>query len=558
MTKPHILAIKIFVGSVSLIFITHVIDFILNKNAPSLFYALYTVDAHASLNTIGSLAEVISSLFGIIITVVAIIVNLSANRYTQKMIDIFINEKINLIVLSLFSITSLYGIWIINSVHTNNNLETYIPRVQILTYLFLISLSIILIVPYFYYVFQFLNPKNIISKIEKQILLLLNRAQKLKTTSRKKDNTNEDIIKQTIVSNLNQLTEICKSSVNKTDQSLALLSLTSLQHSLMAYIKLKESHLKKHIGELPFDRTWYTKIDNFFLGLNKPIIQELQNQKFWFEYKILEELESIFVYASEKDTKVTYQTAIILTEISTECIHNKDIVLFCDTIRFFNTLLKVCITKSDSQNMLYVFYQYYLTCRNLIDHFNDLKGSDPKKLVINIAKYFKNYGQLGERKQVAHILEYSAYFLRLINEKVYNQFKKTDIAFVESVLNIFLTVDDIPRHKSNEEALLGVRQHQVILASYYMVHHSDGYDPKALVNSIYKDLKDESPARKKEILDLILEIDQEKHHEIDNLGINPIFIKKQYKEKLEIFFNRYKGVKYNVPESSKVFLNQFE
>ena len=91
-----------------------------------------------------------------------------------------------------------------------------------------------------------------------------------------------------------------------------------------------------------------------------------------------------------------------------------------------------------------------------------------------------------------------------------------------------------------------------------MVHHSDGYDPKALVNSIYKDLKDESPARKKEILDLILEIDQEKHHEIDNLGINPIFIKKQYKEKLEIFFNRYKGVKYNVPESSKVFLNQFE
>lgn len=543
MTKPYLLALKILGGFLGLVLITHVADFFSNSGAPRLFYALYSINSDSLLNSIGSLAEVITSLFGIIITVVAIIVNLSANRYTQKIIDIFIQEKLNIIVLSFFSITSLYGIWIINTVRGASSLPAYAPHAQVLIYMLLICVSIVMIVPYFYYVFHFLRPAHIISKIEKQIIQLQNRALYSKKSAKRTQD-----LKPTIVKNIDQLAEICKSSVNNADRSLALLSLTSLYDITETYINLKEDYLKQHPGELPFNKEWYHNIEKYFLGLNKSIIEELQNQRNWLEYKILEEFESIFVYSLGKDSKISYQTAINMTKLSVECIKNKDIILLRDVIRFFNTLLHVSIKNGDTQNTLYVFYQYYLTAKSLINQIDELAGNDPKALVKNIAHYFKHYGQLGESKQLDKVLEYSAYFLRLVNERVYSRFKQNDPEFVEEMLNIFLTVDDIPRQKDDYEALLGVRQHQAILASYYMVHHSDNYDPTPLLDKIYVDINKEprdSDEKIENIANSILDIKQETYFEIDNLGINPIYIKRQYKEQLKNFFTRFKGVTFN-------------
>jgi len=542
MTKPQYLAALIFIGFILLTLFTHLADFFYNDTAPSLFYPLYTVDARASLSSIGSLAEVITSLFGIIITVVAIIVNLSANRYTQKMIDMFIKEKINIIILSLFSITSLYGIWIINLVHFTDKPMSYIPRIQVLSYLFLVSLSIILIVPYFYYVFQFLKPASIIAKIENQVRHLLEKAAKLKGKSGKNSYT-ENHIKPTIVENLDQLTEICKSSVKNADQSLALLALTTLKQILAFYLDRKENHLQEHIGELPFNSYWYSEIDDFFLGQNQPIIEDLTGQRIWFEYKILEDFESIFYYSFQIDSKIAYQTAINLTKITEKCIEYNDLILYQYIIRYFNTLLKKCIINADIQNTIYVFYQYYLTCEKLIDNCPREKGTEQKELLLNIAKYFKYYGQLGEQEGLDEILEYSAYFLRLANQKVFKRFIQHDMHFVEDALDIFLTVDDIIKRESNDKALLGVRQHQAILASYYMVHGDgdDADETNALVSKIVADMKDEHPSRRKEILDSILAIDRYKHFEIDNLGINPIFTRKQYRKNLKKFFGKFNG-----------------
>ena len=538
MTKPFYLALLIFIGFAVVVIFAHLADYFCNAAAPSLFYPLYLVDARAFLSSIGSLAEVITSLFGIIITVVAIIVNLSANRYTQKMIDIFIKEKINILMLSLFSITSLCGIWIINLIQATDIATDYIPKIQILTYLFLISISIILIVPYFYYVFQFLKPASIISIIEQQVKRSLQKAAKLSILPDKINNT-ENSTKSIIVENVNQLTEICKSSVKKADQSLALLALTTLKNLLAFYIDKKEKHLQEHIGELPFSSTWYSEIDSFFLGQNQQIIESLKGQRIWFEYKLLQELESIFIYSFQIDSKVAYQSAINLTEITAKCLSHNDLILYQYVVRFFNTLLKKCIKNSDIQNTMYVFYQYYLTCEKLVDCCPLENGSEQKELLIDIAVYFKHYGQMGERSGLDEILEYSAYYLRLVNEKVYKRFANHDKQFIEEVLSIFLTVDDITRRESNEKALLGVRQHQALLASYLMVHGEGDPETCTLVKRIVEDMKMEKAERRSEILESICAINKYTHFEIDNLGINPIFARRLYRTKLKKFFDKF-------------------
>jgi hypothetical protein len=533
MKRSFNLAILIVGTFAVLVVITHVADYFLQiESALPLFYPLYLVDAKAVLNSVGSLAEVINSLFGIIITVVAIIVNLSANRYTQKIIDIFIKEKINIIILSLFSITSLYGIWIINSIQSWQDSEYYTPRIQILFYLFLISVSIVVIVPYFYYVFQFLSPKNIISKIRTQTEDLLDKASKLKNKTRKIEYI-EKIIKPKVIENINQLAEICKSSVKEADQSLALSAVTTLNDILIFYIDAKENHLKNH-ARLPYHKEWYLDIDPYFLGINRPIIDELKIQKYWFEYKILQEFETIFIYSYEKDSKVAYQTAINFTDVSKVCVGHKDFIFFNYLIRYFNTLLKACIMQLEVQNTIYVFYQYYLACKYLIDKYKEEYEEDEKNLVVNIAEYFKIYGQMGQQKGLDKVLEYSAYFLRLINEAIYLKFSQIDMDFIETLLDIFLTVDNITEGKDVEKALLGVRQQQILLAGFYLYNNSP-----LLADQIYSDMKEENIERIQSIVDSIMEVDENRYFEIDNIGINPIFALEHYKKMIKRFYKMF-------------------
>jgi hypothetical protein len=533
MKRSFNLAILILGTFAVLVILTHAADYFSQiKTALPLFYPLYLVDAKATLASVGSLAEVINSLFGIIITVVAIIVNLSANRYTQKIIDIFIREKINIVILSLFSIASLYGIWIINSIQSWQASDYYTPRIQILFYLFLISVSILVIVPYFYYVFQFLRPENIISKIKKQTIDSLKKASKLKNRPHKIEHI-EKTIKPKIIENLNQLTEICKSSVKEADQSLALSAVTTLNDILKFYIDAKESHLKSH-ARLPYHKEWYLEIDPYFLGINRPIIDELKIQKYWFEYKILQEFESIFVYSFEKDSKMAYQTAINFTDVSKVCVGHKDFIFFHYIVRYFNTLLKACIVQLDVQNTIYVFYQYYLACKYLIDNYKEEYEEDEKNLVVNVAEYFKIYGQMGQQKGLDKVLESSAYFLRLINEAIYMQFSKIDMDFIETLLDIFLTVDNITEGKDVEKALLGVRQQQTLLAGFYLYNNSP-----LLADQIYSDMKEENIERIQSIVDSIMEVDENRYFEIDNIGINPLFTLEHYKRMIKRFYKMF-------------------
>jgi uncharacterized membrane protein len=148
----------------------HLLDYVSqggNNEGFAPFFIFYSIDYESVKNYIGSFAEVITGLFGIIITVVAIIVNLSANRYTSKIIDLFIKDRFNVAVLILFAVICFSGIWVSNSLQLNHQ-KMFLPRYTVIGYLILISVGVLLIVPYFIYVFHFLKPGNIIAKIEKQ------------------------------------------------------------------------------------------------------------------------------------------------------------------------------------------------------------------------------------------------------------------------------------------------------------------------------------------------------------------------------------------------------
>src|ERR1051325_6478413 len=72
---------------------------------------LFHFDAETLQNALGNLAQVIAAVLGIAITVVSIVVQLAATRYTSRVADMFFRDRTNLAVLGFFVVARLVAPW---------------------------------------------------------------------------------------------------------------------------------------------------------------------------------------------------------------------------------------------------------------------------------------------------------------------------------------------------------------------------------------------------------------------------------------------------------------
>src|SRR3954447_26533676 len=100
-----------------------------------------------------------AAVFGIVITVVSIIVQLSAERYTG-VARMFLNDRVNLGVAAYYVVACVIGVWL--SVTLKHD---YVPYWTLFAMVCVTTFSLVLMGPYFGYVFRFLEPMNIIGRI---------------------------------------------------------------------------------------------------------------------------------------------------------------------------------------------------------------------------------------------------------------------------------------------------------------------------------------------------------------------------------------------------------
>src|SRR6478609_10669383 len=151
---------------------------VLTALAQVLFWGLYAFD-HLTHDTVGgptflryldfdpnNISDAISALagmnaavFGIVITVVSIIVQLSADRYTG-VARMFFGDRVNLGVAGYYVVSCVVGVWL--SVTLKHD---YVPYWTLFAMICATTGSLVLMGPYFGYVFRFLEPMNIIGRI---------------------------------------------------------------------------------------------------------------------------------------------------------------------------------------------------------------------------------------------------------------------------------------------------------------------------------------------------------------------------------------------------------
>ena len=468
---------------------------------------LVDLDAETLQNALGSLAQVVVAVLGIAITVVSIVVQLAATRYTPRIAEMFFRDKKNLAMMAFFVVASINAVWI-SIVVTSG----FVPRATVAMTAVVVTASLLLLIPYFAYVFAFLDPEKVIARIGHQVLdSVLGRGLA------RRDRHDLDLRQASCVAGLEHLSDIAVNTVAQKDKIIATGAVTALREFTVKFLKEK--------GGLPAE--WFVLGARIhgnpdFIALASDSLRSIERKKVWVEWKVLHHFRSVFSEALEHLPELAHVVAIETRYIAEEALRHGDREVMVLAIRYFNTFLRSALNQQDVRACYNIFHQYRL----LAEHMMRKGHSD---LVIEIGRCLAYYGQTAHKADLGFVTETAAHDLAVLCERAFAH----DIACHDTLLDIFLEVDKEPETHAQEHTLRGVRKAQIKLATFYL-----SKDAQAHVDRICADMRGEKAERMASIRAELLSVNEKQYWEVTDRGVNFDFLEPSRKEKLDEFFAR--------------------
>jgi hypothetical protein len=501
---------------------------------------LFDFDALTMQNALGSLSQVIASVLGIAITVVSIVVQLAATRYTPKVADLFFRDRINIGVMGFFVIACVEAVWVSFVVRSD-----FVPQATVTLTVVSSSASLLLLVPYFAYVFDFLDPQKVIARIGEQTLDRATsrdgRAGRLTFTARQAQ----------AVGGLAHLADIAVNALGQKDKVIASEASAALRRLLVDYQTRKEG--------LPAE--WFSigaplRTDPDFVALADDSLEDLARNRTWLEWKGLRQIREVFSAALNSTPEMAHVVAIDTRYVGEAALSAAGREVFGLIVKFMNTYLRAALNARDVRTAYNVLNQYRQLAEALLAAPEDgawtelgsaqrspsregagtLPGVPDRidlwsaAVLVEIAGHFKYYARLARGSGLGFVTETVAYDLCALCEVA----SVHQAPCQDRLLEIFLQIDLAPETQADERALRGVRKAQAKLASYYL---STGEEARA--RAIFDDMSGESAERLRSIRDEMLAVTAKDFWEIVDRGANFDYLPEPRKERLRQFFAQF-------------------
>jgi hypothetical protein len=462
---------------------------------------LFDFDPETMQNALGSLAQVIAAVLGIAITVVSIVVQLAANRYTPRVADMFFRDPINLGVMGFFVIACVEALWVSFGVT-----KDYVPQTTVAATLLMASASLLLLVPYFAYVFAFLDPEKVIARIG---------AQTLKSALGGRQ--------EQALAGMEQLAGVAVNACAQNDKVIATDATAALRKVLVDYLPVK--------GRLP--PGWFAigptlRANPDFVAMAADSAEELARDHLWMEWKGLRQMQAVLGEALEHMPEMAHVVAIDSRYVGEAALAAGDRAVLSLTVKFMNTYLRAALNARDVRTAYNVLNQYRQLAESMLRA--DPQAAWTNAAVEEIAGHFKYYAQLANGGGLGFVAETAAYDLCALCEAA----SEAQAPAQHRLLAVFLEIDKEAETRAQERALRGVRKAQAKLATYYLVRGLAGP-----ARAIYDDMADEAPERLRSIRDEMLAITSKQFWEVVDRGTNFDYLDDARKEKLREFFAQF-------------------
>ncbi len=440
----------------------------------------------------------LNQLVALSFTVVAIAVPLTANLYSLKFLDFFIRDRINAAVLSLVVLADLVSFWTVYALK-----QDFIPFTLLYVSLGLLFLSLCLLFPYLLYVFRFLHPNTLLSRLEDEICQGIRAAARPGAGLRKaRLNANRRVV----ATGIEHIANIAVRSIERTDRATAIASVLSLERVARAYWQEK--------GHLPL--IWFHADPGVFEGFSSPAVADMSAKHTWVEMLLFWQLRGILSAAVPRTHDVADTAARALRHLGMSAPARADPAVRELVIDYFNTFIRLALSRHDGHTAFTLFDHYRL-------YAESLNASDPG-LVLQIAYYFEYYSQVAFDSGLPFLVKAAAHDLGSLVQSAY----ETQAPNRQKLFERFMHFDSY----SGSRPLLGVKKAQAILASYFL-----GAGQLEPVEIIRRGLAGLDPALLAEMKDDLLHIQRLAYWEINERQAHIDYVPDAQRERLREFLD---------------------
>jgi hypothetical protein len=377
----------------------------------------------------------------------------------------------------------------------------------------MMTVAILILIPYFSYVFAFLDPVQIVARLQHHSLAeALGRGR-----ARAKE-----VKQKRVLEGVEQLADVAVNSISQKDRIIASRSVDALRDLAIGYLR-KKSTLKER---------WFTigpllRQNPDFVSMAPESVDELSERGTWLEWKILRQYQTIYNESLNRMRDINQLVAINTRYLGEESLAIDDRNVLELTTKFFNTYLRATINQRDVRTAYNVLHQYRLLAEAMLEARNN-------DYVVEVARYFKYYGQLANTTGLAFVNETAAYDLCSLCELAHER----KFTLERDLLDNFLEVDKAPETEAQEQSLRGVRKAQIKLATYYLVRGEE-----ELARLVHKDMEHERPERLRSIREEMLQVTNKDFWEVIDRGHNFDYLEPERKKQLAIFYSWFSAGK---------------
>src|SRR5882724_5008693 len=228
-------------------------------------------------DAVSALGGMVAGVLGIVISVVSIVVQLSAERYAG-VTGMFFRDRTNMTVLAFYVVACVCGVMVGLSVRAD-----FVPRLTLVVMMTTTAVGLVLMAPYFAYVFRFLEPTNIIERIKKDAVKVA-----MAGATRASSEEQSDAQAATL-SAMEELTDITSNSISGKDKIIASRAVDALKDLALDYLVFKK---RASAGWFEIGDSLRQNPD--FVAMDPESLRDLVERKTWVEWKIMRQYLGIY------------------------------------------------------------------------------------------------------------------------------------------------------------------------------------------------------------------------------------------------------------------------
>jgi hypothetical protein len=457
-----------------------------------------------------ALGVTIVAALGIVLTVIAIIVQLSAERYTGVAM-MFLRDPVHVAVLSFYIVASLCAVWLSVTLQAE-----FVPRSLLLLVMVLTSLGLATMLPYFAYTFWFLEPNNIIDRL--RVAATHIGRQGLASESA----TEVERLHGRLLGTLEEITDIANNSIDGRDKIIASDAVDALREFLIDYIEARPDR----------DRPWYQISHALgsnpnFITMDDELVRELESRGLWVEWKAMHEYRCIYDEALTSMQEINSLIAIDTRYIGEVAAHGGHLDLVRMVLRFMNAYLRAAIEACSSRTANNVLHQY----RALLEEMLHLGRDD---IACEGVAFLAYYGHYAFEEDLPAVTVTVAYDIASLCQCAHGNARPGEECILRKLLN--LDDDQPPQGYRQQRSLRGVRRAQTRLAVYYL---SVGEEAKA--HLIAEDMRDMPVSVRQAVREDLAEATPPHFWEVVDRGRNLHYLTEAERAHLNVFIGWLRG-----------------